>query len=76
MEIVEKRIKMSGVDALSLLGLNDSNLQIISDRFDANIVVRGDSIFIKGEGSETDRVEKVFKELIYVLDQDRCAQNR
>ncbi len=68
MEIVEKRIKMTGVDALSLLGLNDSNLQIISDRFDANIVVRGDSIFIKGEESETDRVEKVFKELIYVLD--------
>jgi phosphate starvation-inducible PhoH-like protein len=68
MEVVEKRIKMSGVDALSLLGLNDSNLQIISDRFDANIVVRGDSIFIKGEESEADRVEKVFKELMYVLD--------
>ena len=68
MEIVEKRIKISGVDALSLLGLNDSNLQIISDRFDANIVVRGDSIFIKGEESEADRVEKVFKELMYVLD--------
>ncbi|HUI29191.1 MAG TPA: PhoH family protein [Candidatus Acidoferrales bacterium] len=68
MDIVEKRIKMSGVDALSLLGINDSNLQIISDRFDANIVVRGDSIFIKGEESETDRVEKVFKELMYVLD--------
>jgi phosphate starvation-inducible PhoH-like protein len=68
MDVVEKRIKMSGVDPLLLLGLNDSNLQIISDRFDANIVVRGDSIFIKGEESETDRVEKVFKELMYVLD--------
>jgi len=67
MDIVEKRIKMSGVDALSLLGINDSNLQIISDRFDANIVVRGDSILIKGEEEETDRVEKVFKELMYVL---------
>lgn len=59
---------MSGIDALSLLGLNDSNLQIISDRFDANIVVRGDSIFIKGEEAEAGRVEKVFKELMYVLD--------
>ncbi len=67
MDIVEKRIKMSGIDALSLLGVNDSNLQIISERFDANIVVRGDSILIKGEESETDRVEKVFKELMYVL---------
>ena len=68
MEVVEKRIRISGVDALSLLGLNDSNLQIISDRFDANIVVRGDSILIKGEEDETRRVEKVFKELMYVLD--------
>ncbi|MCL4538470.1 MAG: PhoH family protein [Bacteroidetes bacterium] len=68
METVEKRIKISGVDPLSLLGINDSNLQIISDRFDANIVVRGDNITIKGEEDETTRVEKVFKELIYVLD--------
>lgn len=68
MDIVEKRIKISGVDPLSLLGINDSNLQIISDRFDANIIVRGDSITIKGEEAETARVEKVFKELMYVLD--------
>ncbi len=68
MGIVEKRIKMSGVDAVALLGINDSNLQIIADRFDANIVVRGDNILIKGEESETDRVEKVFKELMYVLE--------
>ncbi len=68
MEIVEKRIRISGVDPLSLLGINDSNLQIISDRFDANIVVRGDNITIKGEEEETARVEKVFKELMYVLD--------
>ncbi len=68
MSIVEKRIKMSGVDALSLLGINDSNLQTISDRFDANIIARGDSILIKGEEEEANRVEKVFKELIYVLD--------
>ncbi len=68
MEIVEKRIRISGVDPLSLLGINDSNLQIISDRFDANIIVRGDNITIKGEEDETTRVEKVFKELMYVLD--------
>lgn len=68
MDIVEKRIRISGVDPLSLLGINDSNLQIISDRFDANIVVRGDNITIKGEEDETARVEKVFKELMYILD--------
>ena len=68
MDIVEKRIRISGVDPLSLLGINDSNLQIISDRFDANIIVRGDNITIKGNEDEAARVEKVFKELMYVLD--------
>ncbi len=75
MDIVEKRIRITGVDPLSLLGINDSNLQIISDRFDANIVVRGDSISIKGEEKETQRVEKVFKELIYVLDKTGVLNN-
>jgi len=68
MEVIERRIKISGVDPLSLLGINDLNLQIISDRFDANIIVRGDSVLIKGDEDEANRVEKVFKELIYVLD--------
>lgn len=68
MEIVEKKIKISGVDHLSLLGINDSNLQIISDRFDANIVVRGENILIKGDQREAEKVEKVFKELMYILD--------
>lgn len=68
MDVIEKRVKIGGVDPLSLLGINDSNLQIISDRFDANIVVRGDNILIKAEEEEANRVEKVFKELMYVLD--------
>jgi phosphate starvation-inducible PhoH-like protein len=68
MDIVEKKIKISGVDHLSLLGINDSNLQIISDRFDANIVVRGENILIKGDQHEAEKVEKVFKELMYILD--------
>ncbi len=68
MEVIEKRIKIGGVDHLSLLGINDSNLQIISDRFDANIVVRGDNVIIKAEEDEANRVEKVFKELMYILD--------
>ncbi|MGC8595771.1 MAG: PhoH family protein [Candidatus Kryptoniota bacterium] len=68
MEIVEKKIKITGVDHLSLLGINDSNLQIISDRFDANIIVRGENILIKGDQREAEKVEKVFKELLYILD--------
>jgi phosphate starvation-inducible PhoH-like protein len=52
---------------VGLLGLNDTHLQIVENRFDSNIVVRGDSISIRGNAGEVDHVERVFKELIFLL---------
>ncbi|MGA9116229.1 MAG: PhoH family protein [Bacteroidota bacterium] len=65
--MTEKRIKLEGVDALGLLGLNDANLQIVERRFDSTIVVRGGMITIRGETSEVDQVERVFRELMFIL---------
>ncbi|MDI6778769.1 MAG: PhoH family protein, partial [Bacteroidota bacterium] len=67
---VEKKIKAEGIEMLRLLGLNDANLQVIENRFDANIVVRGDSINIKGDEVQVDQIEKIFKELIYILNKN------
>ena len=39
-----------------LLGLNDANLFMIEDRFDANITVRGDSITFRGAQEEVDQI--------------------
>lgn len=68
--MTEKKIKLDGVDALGLLGLNDANLQIVEKRFDSSIVVRGETITIRGEGREVDSIERIFKELIYILDKN------
>ncbi|MBU2472362.1 MAG: PhoH family protein, partial [Bacteroidetes bacterium] len=68
--MVEKKIKAEGIEMLRLLGLNDANLQVIENRFDANIVVRGDSINIKGDEVQVDQIEKIFKELIYILNKN------
>ena len=65
--MVDKKIKVEGVDKLGLLGLNDANLQIVENRFDSNIVVRGDTIGVRGNGSEVEQIERVFKELIFLL---------
>ncbi|TLY31568.1 MAG: PhoH family protein [Ignavibacteria bacterium] len=65
--MAERKIKAEGVDMLRLLGLNDANLQVVEDRFDASITVRGDAITIRGDAKEVEQLEKVFKELIYVL---------
>jgi phosphate starvation-inducible PhoH-like protein len=66
-DLVEKKIKLEGVDTLGLLGLNDANLQIVENRFDSNLVARGDTISIRGTAAEVEQVEKVFKELIFLL---------
>ncbi|MBI4535234.1 MAG: PhoH family protein [Ignavibacteriae bacterium] len=68
--MVEKKIRIEGVDTLSLLGLNDANLQIVENRFDSNIVIRGDTITIRGMQAEVDQLEKIFRELIFILNKN------
>ena len=53
-----------------LLGLNDANLQMVEGRFDATITVRGDNLTFRGEQEEVDKIEKIFKELIYILNKN------
>jgi len=67
MTTAEKKITLSNIDMLSLLGVNDSNLHILEDRFNSTISVRGDIVNIKGVLEEVELVEKVVKEMAYVL---------
>ncbi|MER3523644.1 MAG: phosphate starvation-inducible protein PhoH [Ignavibacteria bacterium] len=68
--MVERKIRLDGVDTLSLLGLNDANLQILENRFDAGIVVRGGSLTLRGNQTEVEQIEKVVKELIFLLNRN------
>jgi phosphate starvation-inducible PhoH-like protein len=65
--IAEKRFALENVDMLGLLGMNDENLKLIEDRFNATISVRGDNVFIKGVPEEIETIEKILKEMSYVL---------
>ncbi len=67
MTAYEKRLTLGNVDMLALLGLNDANLKVIEDRFNASITVRGDNVTLKGVLEEVELIEKTFKEMIYVL---------
>jgi phosphate starvation-inducible PhoH-like protein len=68
--LTEKKLKIEGTDTLGLLGINDSNLQVIEKRFDATIVVRGDTITLRGEAPEVEQLEKIFRELMYLLNKN------
>jgi len=65
--MTEKKLKFPNVDMFALLGINDANIKTIEHRFEATIIARGDTITIYGNEQENDTIEKVFKELIYIL---------
>jgi phosphate starvation-inducible PhoH-like protein len=67
MTAIEKRLTLDNVDMLSLLGSNDANLKLLEDRFNAVITFRGDNVMIKGVKEEIDLIEKIIKEMVYVL---------
>ncbi len=64
---IEKTLNLENVDLLNLLGFNDVNLKPIEERFSSTVTVRGDKVIIKGIIDEVSSVEKIFKEMIYVL---------
>ena len=55
---------------MQLLGYNDAHLQLIEDRFDATITIRGDQITLRGNQHEVVKLERIFKELIYILNKN------
>ena len=67
MTAVEKKIVLENVNILDLLGSSDSNLKVIEDRFNTSISVRGDNVILKGVMEEIEVIEKILKEMTYVL---------
>jgi phosphate starvation-inducible protein PhoH and related proteins len=67
---IEKKVRIGGIDAVALLGINDHHLQRIEDRFDTSIVVRGEQVTVRGDVAEVGQVERVFKELIFLLEKN------
>lgn len=62
----EKRIQLQGIDLMNFSGVNDENLNILKDKYDSTVVMRGDMLLIKGEDSEVAVIEKVVNELIFL----------
>lgn len=66
MNITEKKIVLEGIDLINFSGINEENLNHIKDSFESTIVLRGDTIFLKGEESEIKNIEKVINELVFL----------
>ncbi|MGC8896928.1 MAG: PhoH family protein [Bacteroidota bacterium] len=67
---MEKQLQLNSVELVSLLGVNDVHLQLIEDRFDATIIVRGDTVTVRGDPEEVEQIERTFRELMYILNKN------
>ena len=73
---IEKRIRIDGTNPVVLFGFNDTHLRIIEERFDASIVARGESVLIRGEDAVVDQIEKVLKELVFIVNKTDSLSDR
>lgn len=63
----ERRISIRGVDSLQLLGQGDQHLKEIQKHFNTRITVRGTEIILQGLEPELRQLERLFTELILLL---------
>lgn len=73
---IQKKIPIRGLDQVKLFGSNDKNLRQIERNFRAKIVSRGGEIILIGESAEVMLLEKLFAELIAILEKnDAITEN-
>lgn len=73
---IQKKISIHGLDQLKLFGLNDGNLKKIEKNFNARIIARGGEITVIGEKNEVQSIERLFVELIKILEKnDHISEN-
>ncbi len=70
MRTQERRLSIRGVDSLQLLGQGDQHLKEILKNFNARITVRGSEIILQGEEPELCRLDRLFTELILLLNRN------
>lgn len=71
MEIAEKKIQLDNIDLVSLLGYNESYLHLIENRFKTGVVVRGNTITLRGPDDEINKIDKIFSEMVYMLKRNK-----
>lgn len=60
----EKNIVLEDIDLANFSGFNDKNVDLIRERFDSNITIRGENVFLRGDAVELAQIETIIKELM------------
>lgn len=65
--MTSKVLELKGVDPLLVLGVNDSNLNLIEKHFPLKIFARGNKISIEGEEEQIKKVEDILANMIMAI---------
>ena len=60
----KKTIELKGVDPLQIMGINDSYLKMLTDKFPLKIFARGNRLYLEGEDTHIERVNRVIGEML------------
>ena len=67
----EKQLSIEGADPLLLFGFNDVHLRKIEEAFpNTHITARGTDIHLQGDADTLEKVERVFNEMVVLLDRN------
>ncbi len=71
MDKIQKRISLKGLDQLKLFGYHDNILKKIEEIYNAKIIARGSEIILEGDLKEIQNLQKIFYELILMVNKDQ-----
>jgi phosphate starvation-inducible protein PhoH and related proteins len=67
MDIHERKITLKEDNLIYIMGHDDKFLQLIENKFHSLITIRGNNVIVKGTPEEIKSIEKIFKELEYLI---------
>ncbi len=73
---IKRSFDLKGIDPLIFLGMNDENLKIIKESFEAKITVRGQTVTINGKPNEVNLIEDLISDLIFHINQSNKLDKR
>ncbi|PLS15191.1 phosphate starvation-inducible protein PhoH [Bacillus sp. M6-12] len=54
-------------EAMALLGISDSNLKVLEEELNVNVITRGEAITVSGEEENAEKAENIIKALLSVI---------
>lgn len=64
---LKKTIFLDNIELVSIFGSNDQFFDLFERRFDATVILRGNSLIVKGNKDEIETIDKIITEVSFML---------